>query len=136
MTFVAADGRLVRPRVLEFLNQLQRPPDAQLPGLANSISAMIAQAAERMAQQVRIRVRAQADEMTGLSNRSHLYDQLDQLCASAPAGQAFGVLYVDLDPFKPINDGFGHEAGSVVLIEFARRLRRLRRLAPAGHVRQ
>lgn len=129
VTFVAADGRLVRPGVLEFFSEQQRQRDAQLPGLAKSISTMIAQAVERMAQQARIRERAQTDEMTGLFNRSHFHDQLDQLCASAPAQQSFGVLYVDLDRFKPVNDAFGHEAGNVVLTEFARRLRRL---APPG----
>jgi len=129
VTFVASDGRLVRPGVLEFFSEQQRQRDAQLPGLAKSISAMIAQAVERMAQQARIRVRAQTDEMTGLANRSHFHDQLDQLCESTPAEQAFGVLYVDLDQFKPVNDGFGHEAGNLVLTEFAQRLRRL---APPG----
>jgi diguanylate cyclase (GGDEF)-like protein len=123
VTFVASDGHLLRPGVLEFFSEQQRQRDAQLPGLAESISAMIAQAVERMTQQERVRVRAQTDEMTGLSNRSYLYSQLDQLCLHTPAGQSFGVLFVDLDQFKPINDAFGHEAGNVVLTEFARRLR-------------
>jgi diguanylate cyclase (GGDEF)-like protein len=129
VTFLASDGRLMRPGVLEFFSVLQRQPDAQLPGLAKSISAMIAQAIERMTQQERIRVRAQTDEMTGLANRAHFYDQLDRLCRDAPAGQTFGVLFVDLDQFKPINDAFGHDAGNVVLTAFAQRLRTL---APPG----
>lgn len=129
VVFVAADGRLVRPGVLEFFSEQQRQRDAQLPGLAKSISAMIAQAFERMAQQERILVRAQTDGMTGLANRSHFYDQVDALCAQSAPPRPFGVMYVDLDQFKPINDLFGHEAGNVVLIEFARRLRRL---APPG----
>jgi diguanylate cyclase (GGDEF)-like protein len=129
VTFVASDGRLVRPGVLEFFSAQQRQPDAQLPGLAKSISAMIAQAFERMTQQERIRLRAQTDEMTGLANRAHFYDQIDRLCRDVPAGETFGVLFVDLDQFKPINDAFGHEAGNVVLTEFARRLRAL---APSG----
>jgi diguanylate cyclase (GGDEF)-like protein len=120
--FVGADGRLLRPGVLEFFSDLQRQPDAQLPELAKSISAMIALAVERMTQQERIRVRAQTDEMTGLANRSHFYDQLDQLCHRDAPGLSFGVLFIDLDQFKPINDAFGHEAGNVVLTEFARRL--------------
>jgi len=127
VTFVAADGRVVRPGVLEFFSEQQRQPDAKLPGLAESISAMIAQAVERMTQQQRVRQRAQTDELTGLANRGHFHELLDALCGDeAPA---FGVLYVDLDRFKPINDIFGHEAGNVVLAEFARRLRAL---APPG----
>jgi len=133
VTMVTADGRLVRPGVLEFFSEQQRQPDAKLPGLAESISALIAQAVERMAQQQRIRVRAQTDELTGLANRSHFHELLDQCCsqscAQVPDAPAFGVLYVDLDRFKPVNDVFGHEAGNVVLAEFARRLRAL---APPG----
>jgi diguanylate cyclase (GGDEF)-like protein len=129
VTFVTAEGRLVRPGVLEFFSELQRQPDAKLPGLAESISAMIAQAVERMAQQQRIRLRAQTDEMTGLANRGHFHELLDQQCRQQPPAAGFGVLYVDLDHFKPINDVFGHEAGNVVLAEFARRLRAL---APSG----
>lgn len=129
VTFVASDGRLVRPGVLEFFSEQQRQSDAQLPGLAVSISAMIAQAVERMTQQERIRVRAQTDEMTGLSNRSHFHDLLDDMCDGIAPTDTFGVLYIDLDRFKPINDDFGHEAGNVLLTEFARRLRAL---APPG----
>jgi diguanylate cyclase (GGDEF)-like protein len=125
VTFVGSDASLMRPGVLEFFSVQQRQPDAQLPGLAKSISAMIAQAIERMTQQERIRVRAQTDEMTGLANRAHFYDHLDRLCRDAPAGRTFGVLFVDLDQFKPINDAFGHEAGNVVLTMFAERLRAL-----------
>jgi diguanylate cyclase (GGDEF)-like protein len=129
VTFVASDACLMRPGVLEFFSAQQRQPDAQLPGLAKSIAAMIAQAVERMTQQECIRVRAQTDEMTGLANRAHFYDQLDRMCRDAPAGRTFGVLFVDLDQFKPINDAFGHDAGNVVLTAFAHRLRAL---APPG----
>lgn len=129
VSFVGADGTPLKPGVLEFFSKLQRQPDAQLPSLAKSISAMIAQAVERMSQQHRIRMRAQTDEMTGLANRSHFHDQLDRLCGRGAQGRPFGVLFVDLDQFKPINDAFGHEAGNEVLTEFARRLRAL---APPG----
>jgi hypothetical protein len=129
VSFVGSDGRLLKPGVLEFFSKLQRQPDAQLPSLAESISAVIAQAVERMTQQHRIRVRAQTDDMTGLANRSHFHDQLERMCGDGAHGRPFGVLFVDLDQFKPINDAFGHEAGNVVLAEFARRLRAL---APPG----
>jgi diguanylate cyclase (GGDEF)-like protein len=68
-------------------------------------------------------------EFFSLANRAHFYDQLDRQCRDARAGQTFGVLFVDLDQFKPINDAFGHDAGNVVLTAFAGRLRAL---APPG----
>ncbi|MES2257387.1 MAG: EAL domain-containing protein [Pseudomonadota bacterium] len=130
VTYVAPDGSLHSPGVLEFFSVLPRQHEAQLPGLAESISALIAQAAQRMVQQERIRMMAQTDEMTGLANRSHFHSYLDDACQVCPPGQSLGILYIDLDKFKPINDAFGHEAGNVVLVEFARRLARL--VTPGG----
>jgi diguanylate cyclase (GGDEF)-like protein len=126
VTYTGADGRLHSVGVLEFFSAEPRQREAQLPGLAESISALIAQAGQRMVQQERVRVLAQTDEMTGLTNRAHFHALLDAACAR---GERFGLLYIDLDQFKPINDGFGHAAGNEVLCQFAERLRRL---APAG----
>jgi diguanylate cyclase (GGDEF)-like protein len=126
VTYVGADGRLHSVGVLEFFSAEPRQREAQLPGLAESISALIAQAGQRMVQQERVRVLAQTDEMTGLINRAHFHALLDAACAR---GERFGLLYIDLDQFKPINDGFGHAAGNEVLCRFADRLRQL---APAG----
>jgi diguanylate cyclase (GGDEF)-like protein len=128
VTYVAADGKLHRAGVLEFFSAAPRQREAQLPGLAASISALIAQTAQRMVQQERVRVLAQTDEMTGLVNRAHFHALLDAACAR---GAAFGLLYIDLDQFKPINDGFGHAAGNQVLCQFAQRLQAL---LPAGGV--
>ena len=129
VTYGTPDGSVHRPGVLEFFSKLPRQHEAQLPELATSISALIAQTAQRMVQQERIRRLALCDEMTGLANRNHFHTLLEQACRDTPAGLAFGVLYIDLDQFKPINDAFGHDAGNVVLCEFARRLQSL---APRG----
>lgn len=128
VTYLAADGDLHCAGVLEFFSAAPRQREAQLPALAESISALIAQTAQRMVQQERVRVLAQTDEMTGLFNRAHFHALLDAACAQ---GSQFGLLYIDLDQFKPINDGFGHAAGNVVLCEFADRLRAL---APGGAI--
>eukprot|EP01032_Pedospumella_encystans_P023531 gene23530-biopygen19203 len=110
------------------LSAAPRQREAQLPGLAESISALIAQTAQRMVQQERVRVLAQTDELTCLFNRQHFHTLLDAACEG---GGQFGLLYIDLDQFKPINDGFGHAAGNEVLSQFAGRLRQL---APSGAV--
>lgn len=122
VTYVAADGELHRAGVLEFFSAAPRQREAQLPGLAESISALIAQTAQRLVQQERVRVLAQTDEMTGLINRAHFHTLLDAACAR---GREFGLLYIDLDQFKPINDCLGHAAGNAVLCQFAARLRGL-----------
>ena len=65
------------------------------------------------------------DELTGLSNRSHLEDRLRAL-ASDPDG-AFSVFFVNLDGFKEVNDQFGHAAADRVLTDVAARLTALSR---------
>lgn len=130
VTYVAADGRTHSPGVLEFYSCLSRQPEAQLPKLSTTIGALIAQMAQRMEHQATILYLAQVDGLTGLSNRSHFHELVTQACVgAAQTGTPFGLVFIDLDRFKPINDAFGHEAGNLVLREFAQRLRAL---APAG----
>jgi diguanylate cyclase (GGDEF)-like protein len=58
------------------------------------------------------------DPLTGLANRSLLEDQLRDTDPLAPGG----LLFLDLDGFKSVNDTMGHAAGDELLIEVARRL--------------
>ena len=64
------------------------------------------------------------DILTGLHNRTALYEQLNQVVAphDAPGQDGGSLLLMDLDGFKNINDTYGHQAGDFVLCEFARRL--------------
>ena len=66
------------------------------------------------------------DPLTGLANRRLFLERLGDAHHRAQSGETrlFGVLFVDLDDFKPINDVFGHETGDVALQTVAQRLRR------------
>src|SRR4029077_1396791 len=65
------------------------------------------------------------DALTGLFNRRYMETHLASLVEQAAArGKPITVLVVDIDFFKAINDGHGHDAGEAVLREFARRIRK------------
>lgn len=63
---------------------------------------------------------ANSDPLTGLCNRRH-FDIVLQ--SRFDSGEPFGVLAIDLDAFKPVNDIYGHEAGDTVLRGVATRLK-------------
>ena len=66
---------------------------------------------------------AHHDTLTGLPNRWLLADRMKLALARAQRNEGqIATLFLDLDGFKPINDGFGHEAGDTCLREVARRL--------------
>lgn len=123
VAYESSDGRRHRPGVLVFFSCLARQPTAQLPNLSAAIGGLIAQTAQRIAQQENIRLLAQIDVLSGLANRRHFHDLLESAClAAAERGVVMGMLYIDLDRFKPINDALGHEVGDAVLRQFAERL--------------
>lgn len=129
VSYMSADGQRHSVGVLEFFSTLTRQHDAQLPNLSAVIGGLIAQAVQRMEQQEIMRRLAQTDDLTGLANRNYFHQTLELMSAQAGQGGApFGLLYIDLDRFKPINDAFGHDAGNLVLRQFAERLQKL---APA-----
>ena len=65
-----------------------------------------------------------ADALTGLPNRTQFIEHVWRSIKAAQNNNIlFAVLFIDLDGFKPINDGLGHKAGDAVLVEIGRRLR-------------
>ncbi len=67
---------------------------------------------------------AHSDPLTGLANRAAFAERLDQALAQAKRDKTqLGVMFIDLDGFKAINDSRGHDAGDVLLRETALRIR-------------
>lgn len=80
---------------------------------------------DELARQVQeVSFSASHDFLTGLANRRLLLDQLDHAMASSQRHNTSGaIIVVDLDNFKPANDRFGHNAGDLLLVEVARRIK-------------
>lgn len=64
---------------------------------------------------------AERDPLTNLYNRRRFHEEIERLLADAARRHVkVGLLAIDLDGFKPINDEFGHQAGDEVLVTLAR----------------
>lgn len=104
-----------------------RGRDLSLAGRKIRVSAIldISQIKEKEAEISRL---AYYDALTELPNRRYLNEQLGHaLNAARRSGNFGGLLFIDLDHFKTINDTRGHAVGDKVLIEAARRIRRYTR---------
>jgi diguanylate cyclase (GGDEF)-like protein len=72
----------------------------------------------------RIQRMAVTDELTGLYNRRHFFERMEQMLATATRyDQALGLIILDIDNFKLVNDTYGHLVGDLVLRELAECLR-------------
>lgn len=72
----------------------------------------------------RLVYRAMTDQLTGAQTRRSGVEALERMFMMAESSdKPLALAFFDIDHFKAINDSFGHEAGDVVLVEFATRLR-------------
>ncbi|MEX0899410.1 MAG: EAL domain-containing protein [Gammaproteobacteria bacterium] len=97
------------------------------PDIVESALGIFVCLAERRRAEQRLLHDAFHDALTGLPNRTLFVEHLDHAVERArrSSGYMFSVLFVDVDRFKLVNDGLGHEAGDRLLVGFAQRLRRL-----------
>jgi diguanylate cyclase (GGDEF)-like protein/PAS domain S-box-containing protein len=108
------------------------PPDTD-PAPGMGWIAALEDITDRRRMESQLAHRATHDPLTNLPNRALLEDRLEQACARLTrGGERVALLFCDLDGFKEINDQHGHTVGDEVLVEVARRLRRV--LRPADTV--
>ena len=89
----------------------------------SAVRAVLTSMAARRHAEADLRQRALYDGLTGLPNRALVLERLDQAVRRRDRGPV-GVLFVDLDGFKPINDAHGHGIGDHLLASLALRLPR------------
>ena len=122
-TPILVNGRMIGVIAAFFADK--SPPNPQSDLLA-SLGKLAALAIERRSLYEQLSFRAQYDLLTGLPNRPNVYERLNSEIALANAnGGLLGVVYIDLDGFKEVNDVYGHAAGDAVLQEAAVRMSRI-----------
>ncbi|MTI10327.1 diguanylate cyclase domain-containing protein [Curvivirga aplysinae] len=93
-----------------------------------SFTGIMRDISERKKEQERLTYIAYHDRLTGLPNRALFEENLAQAKARYQRSQKpMGIIFIDLDNFKPINDTMGHDAGDAALIEVANRFKHVMR---------
>ena len=110
------NGQIIRHElsITAVLDEQQQP--TSYVGLLRDVS-------ERYQQEERMRFMATHDQLTGLANRTLLIEELNRSLALAKRqGWGVGLLFIDLNHFKPVNDHYGHSTGDALLKAVAQRL--------------
>jgi diguanylate cyclase (GGDEF)-like protein len=98
-------------------------PGRDLLARLTGVAALAAPAIQNGRLVDQLRHRANHDGLTGLLNRAGFTQQIDHVLTDARCGeQRAGLLFVDLNDFKAVNDAHGHEAGDELLRQASKRL--------------
>ena len=118
------DIPLVLPDGQVHIIHTEASPELNEHGQLVGYTGIVQDVTDRWNAEHKIRQLANFDSLTGLPNRNQLIERTERaLDAARRMGHQVGLLVIDLDRFKVINDTLGHGAGDELLIEVARRLR-------------
>ena len=121
VTPLVADG--VRLGILVCFFARRTEFDSSFFELLDALGRQASQTLTRVRLQRRLAFLALHDQLTGVANRQLLELTLDDAIRHATdQNEALGVMFLDVDDFKGINDAFDHATGDLVLIELATRL--------------
>ncbi|HVE05952.1 MAG TPA: EAL domain-containing protein [Paraburkholderia sp.] len=107
----------------EHCTHVRLTPEIDVAGNVSSVLVVGRDISERMAFEATIWKQANFDALTHLPNRQMFHDCLEREARlSQRLGQRMGLMLIDLDRFKEVNDTLGHDTGDILLIEAARRI--------------
>jgi len=123
LSAVLATERLGRKHlIVAARSALMRQYTQQDQSLLETLASVTASALDKAALHEDVTEQATRDALTGLTSRRTFEAELASSVIGKRSSDASGVMFLDLDGFKKINDEHGHKAGDEVLIETARRL--------------
>lgn len=106
------------------IDDLRTMVDEQTAALRRSNDQLEEEVRQRRVAEERLRHDVLHDRLTGLPNRVLLADRVDQCIKrqDRESNYKFGILFIDMDEFKIVNDSLGHEAGDQLLVDVAARI--------------
>lgn len=121
MSLLLLMGNIVGYFVALRLAKLQRSHFISLKEERRARQLLATEVEHREILEGQLRVMAQTDALTGLSNRRHFMECAQEaLIKARREGQPFSVCMIDIDHFKKVNDGWGHGGGDAVLVTVAK----------------
>jgi diguanylate cyclase (GGDEF)-like protein len=120
-----SDSEVLVPAAPPLRSVMRNPADArrELETLRATNARLVRELEALRAREAQAQRLADRDDLTGLYNRRRMLELLESAIAeAAQQGQCVGLLFIDLNGFKGINDEYGHAAGDKVLTTMATRI--------------
>ncbi len=124
LPIVVLSGQADEDYAVEILNRGVQDYLVKWEGGGRIILRSIRYAIERKRSEIKLNYLARYDSLTGIPNRKYLCDQLERAVTRAQrGGKKLGLLFLDLDRFKAVNDTLGHQLGDQLLCAVVERLK-------------
>ena len=119
---LTADGDILGALAIYY--RQPQMPDSYEQSMIAQTAKLVSIVVDRHLSRDTIQTLAYLEPVTGLPNRRKAYELLQQVQAQATTGEYRGLIYIDLDHFKWINEAHGHASGNSLLQQVAERLQK------------